>query len=151
MTKSNRLLTLRARHRPRFIRRGVHDKQKLSASWRMPKGGHNKMRRQLKAKGALPTPGYGSPAEVRGLHPSGFRDVLVFNAASLSGLDPETDAIRIGGTVGRKTRVKIQAAALEQGLKVLNPREVETERTETAAPPEEPRDDETTEGVTTDE
>jgi large subunit ribosomal protein L32e len=124
MTKSTRLLTLRARNRPRFIRRGVHDKKKLSASWRMPKGAHNKMRRQLKAKGALPTPGYGSPAAVRGLHPSGYRDVLVFNVASLTGLDPETEAIRIGGTVGMKSRMKIQAAALEQGLKVLNPREI---------------------------
>jgi large subunit ribosomal protein L32e len=124
MTKSTRLLTLRARNRPRFIRRGVHDKKKLSASWRMPKGAHNKMRRQLKAKGALPTPGYGSPAAVRGLHPSGYRDVLVFNVASLTGLDPETEAIRIGSTVGMKSRMKIQAAALEQGLKVLNPREI---------------------------
>jgi large subunit ribosomal protein L32e len=123
MTKSTRLLTLRARNRPRFIRRGVHDKKKLSPSWRMPKGAHNKMRRQLKAKGALPTPGYGSPAAVRGLHPSGFRDVLVYNVDSLSGLNPETEAIRIGGTVGMKARMKIQAAALEQGLKILNPRE----------------------------
>jgi large subunit ribosomal protein L32e len=123
MTISTRLLTLRARNRPRFVRRGVHDKKKLSSSWRMPKGAHNKMRRQLKAKGALPTPGYGSPVAVRGLHPSGFRDVLIYNADSLSGLNPETDAIRIGGTVGMKTRMKIQAAALEQGLKVLNPRQ----------------------------
>jgi large subunit ribosomal protein L32e len=42
---------------------------------------------------------------------------------SLSGLNPETEAIRIGGTVGMKARMKIQAAALEQGLKILNPRE----------------------------
>jgi large subunit ribosomal protein L32e len=124
MTKSTRLLTLRARNRPRFVRRGVHDKKKLSASWRMPKGAHNKMRRQLKAKGSLPTPGYGSPAAVRGLHPSGFRDVLIYNVASLTRLNPETEAIRIGGTVGRRARMKIQAAALEQGLKVLNPHEI---------------------------
>ncbi len=149
MTKSTRLLTLRARNRPRFIRRGVHDKQKLSASWRMPKGAHNKMRRQLKAKGALPTPGYGSPAAVRGLHPSGFRDVLVFNVASVSGLDPATDAIRIGGTVGRKTRMKIQEAALEQGLKVLNPREIVEAEVEPV--PEESPVEETTEEVTADE
>lgn len=145
MTKSTRLLTLRARNRPRFIRRGVHDKKKLSSSWRMPKGAHNKMRRQLKAKGALPTPGYGSPAAVRGLHPSGFREVRVFNVASLTGLDPETEAIRIGGTVGMKARIKIQAAALEQGLKVLNPRETGEQR-ET-----EPVAEEAATEVTTDE
>ncbi|MDD1678087.1 MAG: 50S ribosomal protein L32e [Methanomicrobiales archaeon] len=145
MTTSTRLLTLRVRHHSRFVRRGVHDKKKLSASWRMPKGGHNKMRRQLKAKGALPTPGYGSPAAVRGLHPSGYRDILVFNMASLSGLNPESDAIRIGGTVGMKARAKIQAAALEQGLKVLNPRE----SGEVAEPV--PVPEETAEEVTEDE
>jgi large subunit ribosomal protein L32e len=140
MTKPTRLLTLRARNRPRFIRRGVHDKKKLSASWRMPKGAHNKMRRQLKAKGALPTPGYGSPAAIRGLHPSGYRDVLVFNVASLSGLDPETEAIRIGGTVGMKSRMKIQAVALELGLKILNPHEAGEIEAE-AAPEETPEEE----------
>lgn len=132
--KSTRLLTLRARNRPRFVRRGVHDKKKLSPSWRMPKGGHNKMRRQLKAKGALPTPGYGSPAAVRGLHPSGYREVLVHNTASLAGLNAENDAIRIGGTVGLRNRLKIQERALEQGLKVLNPRSAGEEAEAETAP-----------------
>jgi large subunit ribosomal protein L32e len=93
----------------------------------MPKGAHNKMRRQLKAKGALPTPGFGSPAKVRGLHPSGFREVLVSNVASLAGINPETEAVRIAATVGMRNRVKIQAKALEQGLKILNPRSLEEE------------------------
>lgn len=101
------------------------------------------MRRQLKAKGALPTPGFGSPAAIRGLHPSGFRDILVFNVDSLSGLNSETEAIRIGGGVGMKMRMKIQAAALEQGFKVLNPRGTMME--------EEPEPEESQEEVTTDE
>jgi large subunit ribosomal protein L32e len=107
------------------------------------------MRRQLKSKGALPTPGYGSPAAVRGLHPSGFREVLVYNATSLSGLDPETVAIRIGGTVGLRTRTKIQAIALEQGLKVLNPRTTGEEEAEPAL--EEASEEEPTEEVAADE
>jgi large subunit ribosomal protein L32e len=135
--KTTRLLTLRAHTRPRFIRRGVHDKKKLSHSWRMPKGGHNKMRRQLKAKGVLPTPGYGSPAAVRGLHPSGFQEILIHNVSSLEGLDSKRDAIRIAGTVGMRKRVKIQERALEQGLKILNPRSTGEE---TAPAPEEPEE-----------
>jgi Ribosomal protein L32E len=71
--------------------------------------------------------------------------VRVFNVASLTGLDPETEAIRIGGTVGMKARIKIQAAALEQGLKVLNPRETGEQR-ET-----EPVAEEAATEVTTDE
>ncbi len=143
--KQTRLLTLRAHSRPRFVRRGVHDKKKLSSSWRMPKGAHNKMRRQLKAKGALPTPGYGSPAAVRGLHPSGFREVRVFCAASLEGLDPALDAIRIAAGVGMRSRIRIQEKALKQGLRVLNPRAVEKKTAEEE--PEEPAT-ETTEETT---
>ena len=122
-----RLLAVRARARMRFIRRGVHDKKKLDPAWRRPKGHHNKMRRQLKAKGALPRPGYGSPRAVRSLHPSGYREVLVYNEQLLEGLNPEQDAIRIGRTVGRRKREGIQQRALEQGLKVLNPVTIEAE------------------------
>lgn len=128
-TQRTRLLAQRARARMRFVRRGVHDKKKLSSSWRMPKGQHNKMRRQLKAKGALPTPGFGSPALVRGLHPSGYREVLVHNEKLLEGLNPASEAIRIGGTVGMRKRESIQKKALELGLKVLNPRAPEGETT----------------------
>jgi large subunit ribosomal protein L32e len=128
-----RLLAVRARARMRFIRRGVHDKKKLDPAWRKPKGHHNKMRRQLKAKGALPRPGYGSPRAIRSLHPSGYREVLVYNEQLLEGLNPEQDAIRIGRTVGRRKREGIQQRALEQGLKVLNPVTIEA-----ATPAEEP-------------
>lgn len=122
-----RLLAVRARARMRFIRRGVHDKKKLDPAWRKPKGHHNKMRRQLKAKGALPRPGYGSPRAVRCLHPSGYREALVHNERLLEGLNPERDAVRIGRTVGRRKREGIQQKALEQGFKVLNPMIVEQE------------------------
>ena len=125
-----RLLAVRARARMRFIRRGVHDKKKLDPAWRRPKGLHNKMRRQLKAKGALPRPGYGSPRAVRSLHPSGYREVLVYNEQLLEGLNPKQEAIRIGRTVGRRKREGIQQRALEQGLKVLNPMTIEAETPE---------------------
>ncbi len=117
-----RLIRIRSGKETRFRRRGVHQKKKLADVWRKPRGQHNKLRRQLKAKGPLPTPGYGSPALVRELHPSGYRDVLVFNAAALADLDPAQHAIRIAGTVGGKKREEIQAAALASGIRVLNPK-----------------------------
>jgi large subunit ribosomal protein L32e len=115
-----RLIRARTAKGARFKRDGYGKKEQLSASWRRPRGLHNKQRRQKKAKGALPTPGFGSPVAIRGMHPSGYREVLVFTPGELEGLDPETYAVRIGGSVGTKKRMDIQQQALSAGLKVLN-------------------------------
>jgi large subunit ribosomal protein L32e len=64
--------------------------------------------------------GYRGPAAVRNLHPSGFEEVMVYNADSLDKIDPKAQAIRIGGTVGVKKRLVIEARAAELGIRVLN-------------------------------
>jgi len=61
---------------------------------------------------------------VRGYHPSGYQEVLVHTPAQLEGLDAETQAVRIGRTVGGRKRALIQRRALELGLKILNPKEI---------------------------
>jgi large subunit ribosomal protein L32e len=127
-----RLIRMRNGNRARFQRRGVHEKKRLADVWRKPKGRHNKLRRQIKAKGPLPRPGYGSPAAVRGLHPCGLSDILVENAAMLAGLDPKTQAIRIAAGVGMKKKMEIQRRAMDAGLRVLNPRQPETPEEEPA-------------------
>jgi len=109
-----------------FKRDGYGKKKQLSDSWRKPRGQHNKQREQKKAKGALPKPGFGSPIAVRGMHPSGFFEVLVSSVKELEGIDPKTHAIRIGATVGERTRVGLQEKALAAGFKVLNARTVKT-------------------------
>jgi large subunit ribosomal protein L32e len=86
-----------------------------------------------KAKGAHPTPGFGSPVAVRGLHPSGYEDILVHNPAELEGLDAATQAVRIAGAVGMKKREQMQGRAAELGLKVLNPKETSRGRAAEAA------------------
>ncbi|HUK37690.1 MAG TPA: 50S ribosomal protein L32e [Methanomicrobiales archaeon] len=116
-----RLIRMRAGNRARFQRRGVHEKDRLADVWRKPKGRHNKLRRQIKAKGPLPRPGYGSPAAVRGLHPCGLSDMLVYNEGMLAPLDPEVHAVRIAAGVGRKKKTEIQKKALDAGFRVLNP------------------------------
>jgi large subunit ribosomal protein L32e len=126
-----RLIRLRNGNRTRFQRRGIHDKKRLADVWRKPKGRHNKLRRQIKAKGPLPRPGYGSPVAVRGLHPCGLAEILVYNEAMLEALDPEVHAVRLAAGVGMKKRRGIQKKAMDAGLKVLNPRQV-------PAPEEEP-------------
>lgn len=118
-----RAIRVRAAKSARFKRDGFGKKKQLAESWRKPRGLHNKQRIQKKAKGPLPTPGYGSPLAARGLHPSGYRDVRVNTPAELDGLDPERDAIRIAAGVGAKKRALIQEKAIQAGLKILNPRE----------------------------
>jgi large subunit ribosomal protein L32e len=123
-TEVKRLIQVRTDKGASFKRDGYGKKRQLSDSWRKPRGQHNKQREQKKAKGALPTPGYGSPIAVRGMHPSGFFEVLVATLKDLEGLDPKTQAVRIGATVGDRKRVVLQEAALGKGLKVLNARVV---------------------------
>ncbi|KUK63903.1 50S ribosomal protein L32e [Methanoculleus sp.] len=137
MDETRRLIRVRTRHnKPAFKRRGLHRKSRLADVWRRPRGLHNKQRRQFAAKGVLPRPGYGSPAAIRGMHPSGYEDVRVFTPTELVGLNPETQAVRIGGSVGNRKRGMIQTRALELGLKVLNAKDL-TRAGETPAGSEE--------------
>jgi large subunit ribosomal protein L32e len=125
-TEIKRLIRVRVEKGATFKRDGYGKKRQLSDSWRKPRGQHNKQREQKKAKGALPKPGFGSPIAVRGMHPSGFFEVLVSSVKELEGIDPKTHAIRIGATVGDRTRAGLQEKALTAGFKVLNARTVKT-------------------------
>ncbi|MCU0632840.1 MAG: 50S ribosomal protein L32e [Methanolinea sp.] len=136
-----RLIRVRAQKSARFRRDGAGKKEQLADTWRRPRGLHNKQRIQKKAKGPLPTPGYGSPVDVRGMHPSGYRDVLVHTPDELAGLDPTLDAVRIGASVGARKRGVIQEKALSAGLKVLNPKDL-TAKKQAPAQEEEPSTDE---------
>lgn len=140
-----RLIKARNAQRGTFKRQGLSRKKKLDDVWRRPRGLQSKQRRQKKCKGIHPRPGYGSPRAVRGLHPSGYEEVLVFNVKDLEGLNAETQAIRISATVGGRKRLDVHAKADEMGLKLLNRRVVAVP----SAPTEEPETEE--EEVTDDE
>lgn len=118
-----RLLLLRkeiSSRRPKFVRQESWRYKRLKPSWRKPKGIDSKMRLRVKGWPKIVKIGYRGPASVRGLHPSGFRDVLVYNPSDLERLNPETDAARIASTVGAKKRIEIVAKAKELGIKILN-------------------------------
>ena len=123
-TEIKRLIQVRSDKGASFKRDGYGKKRQLSDSWRKPRGQHNKQREQKKAKGALPKPGFGSPIAVRGMHPSGFFEILLFTVKDLEGIDPKTHAIRIGAAIGERTRLGLQEKALAAGFKVLNARTV---------------------------
>jgi large subunit ribosomal protein L32e len=106
--------------RPAFKRQEWHRYARLGEKWRKPKGIHSKMKRRLKRRGPIVDIGFRGPASVRGLHPSGFEEVLVYNVDNLEGIDPKVQAVRIGGTVGTKKRMAIEDRAAELGIRVLN-------------------------------
>ena len=107
-------------NRPAFKRQEWFRYQKLGEACRRPRGIHSKMRRGMKRRPPMVEIGYGGPALVRGLHPSGFEEVMVYNVDGLEDIDPKTQAARIGGTVGVKKRIAIENRAKELGIRVLN-------------------------------
>ncbi|NYT00881.1 MAG: 50S ribosomal protein L32e [Methanocellales archaeon] len=118
------LLKVRKRQKskkPSFRRHDSHKKKKLDESWRRPRGLHNKLRKRIVAKGAMVQVGYGSPKEVRGLHPSGYEEVLVYRPKDVEDVDIANQAIRIGSSVGTRKRQGIEKKAKELDIKVLNP------------------------------
>ncbi len=121
--KIRRLLALRAAKsaaRPAFHRQEWFRYKKFGDEWRKPQGGQSKLRRHFGYRWNLPSVGYRGPKEVRGLHPSGFREVLVHNERQLEDLDPKTQAVRVAHGVGSRKRELIEKAADDKGLRVLN-------------------------------
>jgi large subunit ribosomal protein L32e len=92
------------------------------ASWRLPRGIHSKTRRHWGYRPPVVSIGYRGPVEVRGLHPSGFEEVLVHNPSDLAKVNKEVQAARVGGTVGGRKAKLIEAEAAKLGIRVLNPR-----------------------------
>jgi large subunit ribosomal protein L32e len=107
--------------RPKFVRQESWRYDRLSPSWRRPKGKDNKMRLQVSGVPRLVKVGYRGPKLGRGLHPSGYTEVMVYNTNDLKSVDPTKNAIRIGHTVGRRKRVAILEEASTLKIKVLNP------------------------------
>ena len=108
---------------PSFRRTEWFRYKRLSRSgWRKPKGMDNKQRRNFKYRSSLVRVGHGKVAAARGLHPSGFQEVMVHTLNDLDGIDPETQAARIGRTVGGRRRELLHERADELGVRVLNRR-----------------------------
>ncbi|WP_409199546.1 50S ribosomal protein L32e [Methanobrevibacter sp. DSM 116169] len=104
----------------RFKRQEYSRYKKLGIKWRRPRGKTSKMRRYEAGKPAMPAIGYRTPKETRGLHPSGYKDVLIRNMDDLEKLDPATEAGRISATIGQKKKEVMLSKALELGIKILN-------------------------------
>jgi large subunit ribosomal protein L32e len=110
--------------KPSFVRQESWRYKRLSESWRRPRGLDNKMRRKIKGWPPTVNVGYRGPKATRGLHPSGYKEVLAYNTKDLEEIDPKTQAIRIAHTVGKRKRAKILVEARKRKITILNLKEV---------------------------
>lgn len=110
-----------ARRKPSFARWMSKSYVRLGESWRRPRGRHSKVHRKEKGKIAMPSVGWGAPKNLRGLHPSGLREVVVSSVKDLGKIDVKNHAVKISHTVGKRKRAGILKKAEEIKIKVLNP------------------------------
>ena len=78
------------------------------------------MRVNLKYRPSKVRVGFRGPKEVRGLHSSGFKEVIIYNVRDLENINPDTQAARIGSSVGIKKRIDIEKKAEEMDVRILN-------------------------------
>ncbi len=115
-----RLMRIKKKKKRKFIRPYSWEWKKLDESWRRPRGKDNKVRLQVKYRPPLVKIGYRTPKKVRHIHPSGMEEVIVHKIEDLYTIDPLTQAIRIGRTVGIRKRLEIINFARRFGIKILN-------------------------------
>ena len=105
---------------PDFKREEWFRYKRLGTSWRRPDGITSKMRRNFKYRPNKVRVGYRGPVKTRGLHPSGFEEIMVYSITDLDSINPKTQAARIGSTVGTRKRLDIEKKAKELDIRLLN-------------------------------
>jgi len=118
--KALRLRKRLKQKKPKFVRPESWRYVRLKENWRRPRGLDHKVRLYYDGWPPGASVGYRGPKAARGLHPSGYREVLVFNAAELKSVDPKTQAIRIAHTVGKRKRARILTEAKKRKIVILN-------------------------------
>lgn len=133
------------RKKPRFVRPESWKYIRLKENWRNPQGLDNKVRMRIKGWPPKASAGYRGPKVARGLHPSGYREIMIYNAEQVRNVDPQTQAVRIGHTVGKRKKFGILGEARKKKLRVLNlretalePKEVMKEKEESSGGSEKP-------------
>lgn len=105
---------------PNFHREEWFRYKRLSKKWRRPDGITSKMRINKKYRPSRVRVGFRGPKKTRGLHSSGFEEVMVYNSKDLEKINPDTQAARIGSDVGTKKRMEIEKIAEKHDIRILN-------------------------------
>ena len=91
-------------------------------TWRKPKGRDNPMRLELKGYPAKVKVGFRTPKDIRGLHPSGLKPVIINSLKELEALKDQKDKVIVvlSGNLGLKKRLELLKRADELGIRVAN-------------------------------
>ena len=122
-TETKRLMKLRKqiqKKKPSFRRIESWRYKRVKDSWRKARGIDSQTRKKTKTGVKSPSVGYRGPKKVRGLHPSGYEEVRVFNINDLKGLNNKRHAIKVSTKLGVKKRINVIDYAQSRGFKVLN-------------------------------
>ncbi len=77
----------------------------------------------------MPKIGYGRPASMRGMHPSGLKEIIVNNVDQLT-VASKNYLVRIAASVGKFKRKQIQDEAEKLKVRIANPKKIELRKKE---------------------
>jgi len=120
-----KLIYKKKKRRPHFARPEHYKFKKLKDVWRRPTGIDSKQIEEKRGKPKIPKIGYKKSNLVTGLHPFGFRPVIVHNINEVKKLNPTIDGAIIAKSIGRKKRNEIIKIANTSRITILNPRKGE--------------------------
>ena len=126
MAKEQLLQLRKDMKKPDFVVKESNFSPRVKVRWRFPRGRHSKVRQMHCGRPAMPNPGYGAPAEVRGLHQSGLEMVIVRNAQELQVLNPKTQGAIIAASVGNKKKISLLELAQQKKITLLNVKDAST-------------------------
>jgi len=123
MVREKRLMELRkniSQKRPSFRRVESWRYKRVKDTWRKARGIDSKTRKKKKSGVKSPTVGYRGPKKVRGLHPSGYKEVRITTIDDLKNLNKNKHALKISGKLGAKKRIALTDYCQRRGFKILN-------------------------------
>jgi len=123
--------------RPKFVREESWRYKRVKQSWRSPRGKTSRVRRSKKGWPPVVKIGYSRPASLRGLHPSGLKEIMVYRPQDLEKIDPKVQVGRIAHAVGENKRLLIVGEAERRNIRILNAGPKKEEPQVAAAPSEE--------------
>lgn len=112
----------RKKRKPHFVVKEFHKIKRVKDRWRAARGVHSYVRQMHRGRPAQPTPGFGSPRAVYGLHQSGLKPVIVYTAKELLAVQSKSEGAILAANLGRKARTMLVQLATERKIRLLNVR-----------------------------